>query len=125
MAATTVFAVLTVRRLVMRNLCLPRLSEKKNLREADPATGRMHLNYTYGNYPFYIRPTSWNRWGPAAWAVWLVGGKVPGDDPDEFKPDGYSFDDMGPSNMAYRGKDEMRANADELLKSGRGSCPFI
>lgn len=121
----TVYTALTLRRFVLMYLCLPRLFEVKFLKdEVDPATGRMHLGTSFGNFPFYVKPTIWNRWGPAAWAVWLAGGKVPGDDPDEFMPQGYSFEDVGPRNRANMGKEEMEVNAEELMRSGRGGCPF-
>ena len=116
---------LSLRRLVLRYLCLPREFEAKRLRdEADPDTGRLHLNYTFGNYPFYLSPTLWSRWGPRAWTVWLAGGKLPGDDPEEFMPLGYSFDDLGPVGKMGLGKEEMRVDAEALLKADRGGCPF-
>ncbi|RYP24349.1 hypothetical protein DL765_000613 [Monosporascus sp. GIB2] len=124
-AAAIVYAALVVRRFVLKHLCLPRVFEANRLRDPDPATGRMHLNYTYGNYPFYLKPTFWNRWGPEAWAVWLAGGKLPGDDPEEFMPQGYTVGEMGPRDKANQGLEEMQENVEELMRAGRGGCPFI
>ncbi|KAK7753054.1 hypothetical protein SLS62_005004 [Diatrype stigma] len=124
-AAMIVYTTLALRRFVLMYLCLPRLFKVKFLKdEVDPATGRMSLGMSYGSFPFYIKPTLWNRWGPGAWVIWLAGGKVPGDDPDEFMPQGYSFEDVGPRNRANMGKEEMDIDAEELMKSGRGGCPF-
>lgn len=80
----------------------------------------------YGNFPFYIKPTLWNRWiSPAAWVVWLFGGKVPGDNPDEFMAQGYLFSDLGPQNRMGLGVDEMEADVLRMRESfGRGGCPF-
>ena len=85
----------------------------------------MHLNYSFGNYPFYLKPTLWNRWGPKAWVIWLAGGKLPGNDAEEFMPRGYSFSTIGPKKREHKGKAEMELNVDDLLHSTRGGCPFI
>lgn len=85
----------------------------------------MHLNYSFGHYPFYLKPTFWNRWGPMAWVTWLAGGKLPGDDSMEFRPQGYSFDTVGPPKKEHKGKEEMLKTVDELLSSERGGCPFF
>lgn len=105
---------------------LPRFSEFKRINGPDPQTGRMTQKIPYGNYPFYVKPTLWNRWlSPAAWAVWLYGGKVPGDDPEEFMARGYLISELGPTNRMGLGIEEMEADATRLKGSyGRGGCPF-
>ena len=39
-------------------------------------------------------------------------------------PLGYSFDDLGPVGKMGLGKEEMRVDAEALLKADRGGCPF-
>jgi hypothetical protein len=84
----------------------------------------MQLGFNYGNYPFYVKPTVWNRWGPVAWVLWAAGGKLPGDDPLEFRPQGYSFSDLGPENRIGQGKEHLKAEVERLSSKGMGGCPF-
>ncbi|KAI6080642.1 hypothetical protein F4821DRAFT_53339 [Hypoxylon rubiginosum] len=125
-ASATVTSLLTLRLFVLRYLTLPRFFQLKRLNDPDPQTGRMTQKIPYGNFPFYIKPTLWNRWiSPAAWVVWLFGGKVPGDNPDEFMAQGYLFSDLGPQNRMGLGVDEMEADVLRMRESfGRGGCPF-
>ncbi|KAI3319286.1 hypothetical protein HD806DRAFT_289451 [Xylariaceae sp. AK1471] len=123
-AGATVYPILLLRRLYLRYLALPRLSEVKRLGDTDPKTGRMHTRFPYGNYPFYIKPTLWNRWGPKAWAIWLYGGKVPGDDPEEYMPQGYLWSDLGPRNRMGLGVEEMEVDVKRMQTVNRGGCPF-
>ncbi|KAI5857388.1 hypothetical protein GGS23DRAFT_347344 [Durotheca rogersii] len=124
-AAAVMYSILAVRRFVLRYLSLPRFFQLKRQYDPDPKTGRMTQRIPYGNYPFYITPTVFNRWGPAAWAVWLYGGKVPGDNPGEFMPEGYLFSDLGPSNRIGLGVDEMEIDVKKIKAGfGQGGCPF-
>ncbi|TGJ82698.1 hypothetical protein E0Z10_g6076 [Xylaria hypoxylon] len=123
-AGATVYPLLLLRRLYLQYLSLPRLFEVKRLGDADPKTGRMHTRFPYGNYPFYIKPTLWNRWGPKAWAIWIYGGKVPGDNPEEYMPQGYLWTDMGPKNRMGLGAEEMEVDVKMMRATGRGGCPF-
>ncbi|KAI0400119.1 hypothetical protein F4802DRAFT_586575 [Xylaria palmicola] len=123
-AAAIVYPLILLRRLCLRHLALPRLFEVKRVGDADPGTGRMHMNMPYGNYPFYVKPTLWRRWGPAAWAVWLYGGAVPGDDPAQFMPQGYLWTDLGPRNRMGLGAEEMEAEVRRMKASDRRGCPF-
>ncbi|KAI1174815.1 hypothetical protein F4777DRAFT_366767 [Nemania sp. FL0916] len=123
-AGATVYPLLMLRRLYLRHLALPRFFELKRLGPVDPKTGRIHSNVVYGNFPFYIKPTISNRWGPKAWAIWLYGGKLPGDDPEEYMPQGYLWTDMGPKNRMGLGGEEMEADVKRLRATSRGGCPF-
>ncbi|CAJ2499659.1 Uu.00g025120.m01.CDS01 [Anthostomella pinea] len=123
-AAATVYTALAIRRFVLRYLTLPRFFEVKRLGDPDPTSGRMHTRFPYGNYPYYIKPTIWNRWGPKAWAVWLYGGKLPGDNPDEYMPQGYTFTDFGPKNRMGLGEEEMEVDVTRMMASSWGGCPF-
>lgn len=88
------------------------------------ADGYNNIRFSYGNYPFYIKPTIWNRWGPTAWAVWLAGGKLPGDDPEEFKPRGFKFNELGPLTRFGQGDAEMEKDFKRMQAKGMGGCPF-
>ncbi|KAJ8105035.1 hypothetical protein ONZ43_g7584 [Nemania bipapillata] len=124
MAGATVYPILALRRAYLRYLALPRFFELNHLGGVDPQTGRINSAMPYGNFPFYIKPTFWNRWGPVAWAIWLYGGKVPGDNPEEYMPQGYLFTDLGPKNRMGLGVKEMEANVEGLRAASRGGCPF-
>ncbi|XXH05333.1 hypothetical protein Hte_011758 [Hypoxylon texense] len=125
-AGATVYSLLAIRLFVLRYLSLPRFFQLKRLNDPDPQTGRMTQRIPYGNFPFYIKPTIWNRWiSPAAWVVWLIGGKVPGDDPDQFFAQGYLFSELGPQNRMGLGVEEMEADVSRMREGfGRGACPF-
>ncbi|KAI1372350.1 hypothetical protein F4677DRAFT_432644 [Hypoxylon crocopeplum] len=123
-AGALVYSLLTVRRFVVRYLTLPRFFELKRQYDPDPQTGLMTQRIPYGNFPFYIKPTFWNRWGPMAWAVWLYGGKVPGDDPEHFMPQGYLVTDIGPENRMGLGTEEIENDAKRIKASGWEGCPF-
>ncbi|KAI0380329.1 hypothetical protein F5Y04DRAFT_257970 [Hypomontagnella monticulosa] len=123
-AAAMIYSLLAIRRFVLRYLCLPRFSEFKRLRDPDPKTGRITQHIPYGNYPFYIEPTLWNRWGPGAWTIWLCGGKVPGDNPEEYMPQGYLFSEIGPRNRMGLGIEEMELDVKKIKAGGFAGCPF-
>ncbi|KAI1652962.1 hypothetical protein F4813DRAFT_383571 [Daldinia decipiens] len=123
-AVATVYSILTLRRFVLRYLTLPRFFELKRLGDPDPNTGRIAQPIPYGNYPFYVKPTLWNRWGPVAWAIWLYGGKVPGDNPEEYMPQGYLFSDIGPKNRMGLGIQEVEADTERIKASRWTRCPF-
>ncbi|CAH0018899.1 unnamed protein product [Clonostachys rhizophaga] len=123
-AVAVTHGALVARRFVIRHLMLPRIFEIKILGEQDPSTGRYLLPQSHGNWPFYVKPTLWNRWGPVAWAIRLYGGYVPGNKPAEFMPQGYTFEDVGPVNRANQGKEEMEADLKRLRASKRSGCPF-
>ncbi|KAH8197741.1 hypothetical protein TruAng_008075 [Truncatella angustata] len=124
-AAALVYASLALRRFALRHLCLPRFVPLKRHNEVtDSVDAPLHIKWPYGNYPFYIKPTTWNRWGPGAWAVWLYGGKVPGDEPVEHMAQGYKFEDLGPRNRMGHGTDEMQSDFERLRTKGMGGCPF-
>lgn len=110
--------------MAVRYLALPRLRPVKLVGEERNKLGRLNLPSAQGNYPFYVKPTLWNRWGVGAWVVWLLGGKLPGDDADRFLPEGFLFEEVGPIAQKNLGKDEMAIDAQKMLRSGRGGCPF-
>ncbi|KAI0440787.1 hypothetical protein F4803DRAFT_455054 [Xylaria telfairii] len=123
-AAATVYPLFVLRRLYLRYLALPRVFPVERHGDVDPKTGRINTLLPYGNYPFYVKPTIWNRWGPLAWAIWLYGGKLPGDDPDQHLPQGYLWTDLGPRNRMGLGVQEMEVDIERLKAADRRGCPF-
>ncbi|KAI0810047.1 hypothetical protein GGR55DRAFT_679276 [Xylaria sp. FL0064] len=123
-AGATVYSLLVIRRFYLRYLALPRFFEMRRHGEPDPKTGRIHMRIPYGNYPFYVKPTLWNRWGPKAWAIWLYGGTVPGDNPEEYLPQGFLWTDTGPRNRMGLGAEAQEADVQRMKASRRGGCPF-
>ncbi|KAI1393037.1 uncharacterized protein F4822DRAFT_426232 [Hypoxylon trugodes] len=118
------YTLLTLRRFALRYLMLPRFFENKLGGDPDPQTGRIKQRNPYGNYPYYVEPTFWNRWGPVAWAIWLYGGKVPGDDPEEYMPQGYLISDLGPRNRMGLGIEEVKTDSQRIKSSKWTGCPF-
>lgn len=117
--------VLWIRKSVIRYFLFPRVFRTKPLAdEPDKASGRLNLPFAQGHYPFYVKPTIWNRWGPQAWMVWLLGGKLPGDNPEIYHPGGYLLEEVGPINRMNMGKEEMAEDAEKMLQRDRGGCPF-
>ena len=61
-AIALVNTVMSVRRLVVRYLMLPRLLPVKRLEDhPDKVTGRFNLSAAQGNYPYYVKPTLWKQ----------------------------------------------------------------
>ncbi|KAK8132420.1 hypothetical protein PG999_000593 [Apiospora kogelbergensis] len=128
-AACFVYSSLALRRAFLRHLSLPRFRRlirhhPQGCESPDQTDKRIHLNFAYGNYPFYIKPTLWNRWGPEAWAMWLAGGKLPGDNPETHFSEGFMFEELGPLNRMGQGKSEMEADIQRMNAKGMGGCPF-
>ncbi|KAF4121135.1 hypothetical protein GMORB2_2097 [Geosmithia morbida] len=98
------YTLLYVRKLVVRHLIPPPLFAAPMLSMPDPKTGRMHGS-AYMEHPWYVRPGFLSRWGPTAWATWLWGGVLPGDEGDRFMPEGFLFGDLGPKRTMGRGTD--------------------
>jgi hypothetical protein len=84
----------------------------------------LNLQFSYGYFPFYVKPTLWNRWGPVAWGIWLLGGILPGDDPKYYVSNGYTVSELGPRNFMGKGNAEVEMEAERLRKTSRSGCPF-
>ena len=118
---------LQVRKYLLRYLALPRfgwfrrrwINEKPN-----PKTGRYNM-VEYISFPWYVNPTLYNRWGPAAWFSWFAGAKLPGDDGFRFMPEGFIALDAGPAASRGKGHDEMQKMLADLdSTSPMLACPF-
>lgn len=123
-ASTATFAVLGLRRFLLRYFTLPRIFPWSEFTAKNCKTGRYnHKNYLV--HPYYVKPTFINRWGPTAWMTWILGGIVPGGkDSTKYYPEGYEFDEVGPDRKRGVGKKEME-EFEQTIKAVRPSgCPF-
>ena len=132
--------LLHIRRPVLQYLCLPRRAlwgwwtpqaDRGPSTEHTDASGRRWLK-TYESLPHYVKPTVWNRWGPAAWMAWTVGVPVPGD--EGMEEQGWLMSEAGPKVFAGKGKGEFqegvlrlkgRVRMEEAVASGPGGCPMF
>jgi hypothetical protein len=119
-------AILSTRSFVLRYLWLPRpdfLKIRMVVDDPDSKTGRLYTK-DYLAHPFYLKPNFFNRWGPEALMVRFMGGDVPGEKGDLYSPHGFTFEEVGPRNMAGKGKDEMGKTEELLQKTRTNGCPF-
>lgn len=75
----------------------------------------------YEAVPYYVPPTLWNRYGPAAWGPRLMGLPLPG---DGTLPVGYKIGEMGPEAMRGKGERWMGSCVDGLKGVRSGGCIF-
>ncbi|KAJ6151679.1 hypothetical protein N7470_006807 [Penicillium chermesinum] len=85
--------------------------------------GRHHVRIWEGA-PFYVAPTAWNRWGPTAWVMWLLGQPLPGDEGDKYYPQGYYTPDLGPKYFEGKGRKDLEEIMESLRRQRTGKCPF-
>ncbi|KAF7128280.1 hypothetical protein CNMCM5793_002822 [Aspergillus hiratsukae] len=120
-------AVVTIRRFILRYLCLPR-REARAVRvladEPDPVTGLYTINLWIAQ-PWYVKPTFSNRWGVKALFSWGFGdGAVPSEK-GLYREQGYDLRTIGPAAQEKRGlegTESIYANLKE--RDYAGMCPF-
>ncbi|KAI4282754.1 MAG: hypothetical protein L6R38_002713 [Xanthoria sp. 2 TBL-2021] len=113
---------MTLRKLFLRYLSLPRYRHLTRKPTPSPANdGRFHLPRVR-MYPWYIRPTFKKRWGPSALLARLRGDVLPGDDA-KFMPEGFATTELGPIGLTGKGYEEMVEDAERLVDIG--GCPFM
>lgn len=115
-----------VRKILLRYFMLPRpefLRRKYIPAGPDIKTGRYNA-VEYLSYPWYVKPTWKNRWGPRALVTFILGRRLPGDDGNRYAPEGYLFEEIGPDIFRAKGVDEMRSTEAALGRGRRGGCPF-
>ena len=102
----TVRSILIIRRLILTHLALPRLESMRRVYVTDKKTqqGTYYTTY-YDALPYYVQPTTMQRWGPGAWIRRLQGLPIPGDS-EEYSPQGFKAVDLGPI-MAKQGQKAM------------------
>ncbi|KXH49473.1 hypothetical protein CSIM01_03761 [Colletotrichum simmondsii] len=112
------------RKLGLRHLALPRPDSSAVKLVNDTPNPETKL-YNFGRkslQPWYMRPTTWSAWGPGAWLVKAVGGKVPGERGSRYFPQGYDLMTIGPEPQREKGRDEMMSDM-EVIKA-RGAVTF-
>ena len=118
--------VFGTRKLILRHLVLPRMESMRKQyipKALNQKTGRYN-SVEYLSHPWYVKPTFSSRWRPKAWITRILGRKLPGDDGNIYMPEGYLFEELGPSNLAGKGLDDMAETERLLSQSNRGGCPF-
>lgn len=100
------------------------MAVRRTFPNPDPQTGRFHqLNYV--TYPFYVRPSLSNRYGPSTWTSWVLGIPLPGDGNGRYRPQGYSIADAGPEKMEGKGREWMEEDMRWCReKMEENACPF-
>lgn len=112
--------------MLLRHFFLPRpqVMRKQYIPSAPNSDTGRYNSVEYLSYPWYVEPSFNRRWGPKAWVTRALRRKVPGDDGNKYCPEGYRFDEIGPTNLKGKGVDEMTATHAMLAKQYRGGCPF-
>ncbi|EXF73530.1 hypothetical protein CFIO01_02822 [Colletotrichum fioriniae PJ7] len=108
------------RKLGLRYLALPRPDSSAVKLVSDTPNPETKL-YNFGRkslQPWYMRPTTWSTWGPGAWLVKAVGGKVPGERGSRYFPQGYDLMTIGPEPQREKGRDEMMSDMEVIKARG-------
>jgi hypothetical protein len=71
-----------------------------------------------------MKPTLGSSWGPGAFLVRVLGGKVPGSPGDRCRPQGYEMMTIGPELQREKGRDEMKCGIESIKAGGVATCPF-
>ena len=118
--------LLGIRKFALRCLALPRPALlRKNYLSADPnpQTGKYSAK-EYLSYPWYVTATFRRRWGPRALFTWSIGRKLPGDDGNQYLPEGYKVSEVGPKSRLHGGASFMDNAKDQLADNRLETCPF-
>jgi hypothetical protein len=120
--------LLTLRAWSVRYTHLPRTSwsrVKYFSAEADPKTGKYYAEQ-YVSHPWYIKPSVASRWSWEAIRTRMWGGLLPGDDGDDYHPDGYHIAEIGPNTMKGKGEAEMAVIKAQLKerRMATSGCPM-
>ncbi|KAI9319527.1 hypothetical protein DFJ73DRAFT_878786 [Zopfochytrium polystomum] len=110
---TAVRAALRARGLFVRHCMLPRFQPFEFVKYDDAATGGRAFR-TDKTVATYVRPTTWNRWGPEGWLAWAVGAPVPGD--KGTFAEGCNVETLGPERFKEAGREDVRQRVDELMQ---------
>lgn len=116
--------VRNVRIVYLRYLALPRVRPVK-LVDENPNPGTQLYNFQQmGFQPWYVKPTFWSTWGPAALLIRALGGRVPGSRGDKYHPQGYDLMTIGPEPQMGKGLGEMSMAVGIIKEKGVFTCPF-
>ncbi|CRG91812.1 hypothetical protein PISL3812_08866 [Talaromyces islandicus] len=122
----TIFTfILQTRKYFLRHLALPRpFFMRHDVFTEEPDEHGQNFIKIWEAVPYYVKPTLWNRWGPASWLKRLSGLPLPGDEGDKFHPGGYQTASIGPRYFEGKGISQMEETKAILRKGRTGGCPF-
>lgn len=117
--------LVALRKYFLRYFGLPRpmVLRQEVFSDTPNEEGRYYVRIWKG-VPYYVQPTVWNRWGPAAWLTWALGLPLPGDDGETYYPGGFDVANLGPRYFEGKGRKSVGECVDVLEKEHRGQCPF-
>ncbi|KAF0328491.1 hypothetical protein GQ607_004287 [Colletotrichum asianum] len=124
--STALLAYRNVRKLYLRHLSLPRPTSSA-VRLVDDAVNSQSKLYNFQRkvlQPWYMKPTFWSTWGPAALLLRSLGAKAPGSQGDRYYPQGYDLMTIGPEPQKGKGIDEMTSDIETIKGRGVATCPF-
>ncbi|KAF4863230.1 Mycophenolic acid synthesis protein B [Colletotrichum siamense] len=124
--STALLAYRNVRKLYLRHLSLPRPTSSA-VRLVDDAVNPQSKLYNFQRkvlQPWYMKPTFWSTWGPAALLLRSLGAKAPGSQGDRYYPQGYDLMTIGPEPQKGKGIDEMTSDIETIKGRGVATCPF-
>lgn len=113
-----------LRKYFLRYLSLPRPSFLRKLYLTELSKNGTYYYNRYEAAPYYVKPTLWKRWKPAAWKSWLMGLPIPGDEGDKYSPGGYRIPEVGPRSMKGKGGDYAKTVVEGLRTTRTGGCVF-
>ncbi|KAI0175858.1 hypothetical protein GGR52DRAFT_538475 [Hypoxylon sp. FL1284] len=111
--------IVTLRKFILRHLCLPRphfLRHKRIYDASDPVTGRSHVPRSRV-HPWYAKLSIKDRL--KAWLGMDLGERA------EFMPQGYLVSELGPTRQRGKGTSEMKQMMESLQLKDPRQCPFI
>ncbi|KAI5244938.1 hypothetical protein E4T43_03502 [Aureobasidium subglaciale] len=114
---------LATRKLILRNLVLPRpFSQRKQIiADGVNENGKVH-KLIWDTEPWYVEPTFANRWCLQSWIDWLAGRPIPGDEGDKFFPQGYKSAVMGPAFLAGKGLAQAERDEEQIRNTMRADA---
>ncbi|KAJ5758413.1 hypothetical protein N7520_005569 [Penicillium odoratum] len=116
---------INVRKFFLRYLVLPRPYFLRYNTCSEEQTEKDRIYVTdWDAAPYYVKPTLWNRWGPAALYTRALGRAVPGTDGTKYYPQGYFIPDVGPKYFEGKGRPQMGKMVEELKIARSSGCPF-
>lgn len=118
--------IVPTRNFYIRTFCLPTsYADRDQLvaEKPDPATGR-YYELDWSAYPWYIKPTFQEVWGPYAWWTWLTRKNAPRVGDKKYHPEGYLLKEVGPDDQLGQGEAEMYQTIRTLERKDASLSPF-